>query len=596
MKDERDLLLARYLEDPSDPGVQEELAGYLEQHPEEIAGLLELLRDHAALTILQSKDPDRLASLVMSALEYRKTGQQFSEGIQRAVRDRRPRPKTTRRTARRESPGMRSPGTMLAIAAAGILFAVALLWGAFSETPGSLPSAPARVTRERTSQAPESQRSPEESDRSRELARQSAEARRRAAEAELLEIEKKRQELLAPPPNPEKKPESPEERKKALDEIQKDKERIEQELRQAAELAKKAPEAVPAPGPREPRPPSPDPAPRTPLPDGTNAAVAAVEEVVGEAYSVVGDRKTPLAKGGNVLASEGLETGGGTSRIVLRFPDKTHVDLGPDTRISDLRVDGGKRFTLSQGSVRAVVAKQPKGEPMILRTPSGQAKVLGTTLRLTVNPDPKKETRLDVEEGKVEFGNLAGKTILVETGHYAVAGSGVELVARVLPPRKRPAAFVVRDSRGPWGAMLQTVRLVRGRTYVLSVWIQTTDKFPGGSIGVRSEAGSVVLAQQPFGASSAYLLTSLSFKSDADQNVVVFAGFANSANGQHYFRADDWSLTEKGGDGTNLIQDPDYERQIQTLSGPWSFEGPSNGGMWLGINPSEGRVPGKGNP
>jgi hypothetical protein len=67
---------------------------------------------------------------------------------------------------------------------------------------------------------------------------------------------------------------------------------------------------------------------------------------------------------------------------------------------------------------------------MIFATPHGDAKVLGTTLRLSVDP---KGARLDVEEGKVEFRNLAGKAVLVESGHYAVAAAGTEFVAKMFP-------------------------------------------------------------------------------------------------------------------------------------------------------------------
>jgi hypothetical protein len=71
--------------------------------------------------------------------------------------------------------------------------------------------------------------------------------------------------------------------------------------------------------------------------------------------------------------------------------------------------------------------------------------VVGTTLRLYVDPDPKKGTRLEVEEGKVELKNLAGKTVYVESGHYAVAGVGVELVTRKLESIPAPGPSWILD-------------------------------------------------------------------------------------------------------------------------------------------------------
>jgi hypothetical protein len=47
-----------------------------------------------------------------------------------------------------------------------------------------------------------------------------------------------------------------------------------------------------------------------------------------------------------------------------------------------------------------------------------------------VDPDPKKGTRLDVEEGKVELRNVSQKSVSVESGRYVVAAAGVDFVAR----------------------------------------------------------------------------------------------------------------------------------------------------------------------
>jgi hypothetical protein len=67
---------------------------------------------------------------------------------------------------------------------------------------------------------------------------------------------------------------------------------------------------------------------------------------------------------------------------------------------------------------------------MIFETPQGEARVVGTTLRLIVDTDPRKGTQLEVEEGKVLLKNLAGKSVPVESGHYAVAAAGAALVSK----------------------------------------------------------------------------------------------------------------------------------------------------------------------
>jgi ferric-dicitrate binding protein FerR (iron transport regulator) len=250
---------------------------------------------------------------------------------------------------------------------------------------------------------------------------------------QLREIEEKRRALTQVKPAAVEGPEAKAQRERDLEALKRDQEQIEQELREAAQLAKKTAPSTPAKPPQSENPQSPLAAPAPQPQGGTQAELAKVEEISGEAFLVAKDGKTPVTAGANLLFGQGLQTGGGASRIVLRFSDKTRVDLGPETSLSEIKIDSGKHLAVTQGTIRAVVAKQPKGEPLILIIPHGEAKVVGTTLRLYVDPDPKKGTRLEVEEGKVELKNLAGKTVMVESGHYAVAAVGVELVVHRSP-------------------------------------------------------------------------------------------------------------------------------------------------------------------
>jgi FecR-like protein len=101
--------------------------------------------------------------------------------------------------------------------------------------------------------------------------------------------------------------------------------------------------------------------------------------------------------------------------------------------IDEVKTETGKWIFVARGRVFAEVAKQPKDQPMIFASPFGEAKVLGTTLRLLVDPTDKGSMRLEVEEGKVQLKNLAGRTVDVPSGHYAVAVAGGELATRTLP-------------------------------------------------------------------------------------------------------------------------------------------------------------------
>lgn len=339
---------------------------------------------------------------------------------------------STRRSTRRQVLERPSSWWVPAVLAAGLLIVVMTF---FALVPSESDPASAQKTKDVHARSIRElelrlQSERERLERERDQALAEADAKRLQVEARLREIEEKRRILSQAKAQPSDPAGENEKREKALADLKRDQERIERDLRAAVDLAKKAekPAAVGPAQDEKPADPQATPAPKQEA--STQAAVAQIEEVSGEAFRLRPEGKVPLAPGAGVLAADGLETGGGPSRLVLRFPDKTRMELGPETSASDFKTEKGKGLILKKGTLRAVVAKQPKGEPMIVLTPHGQVKVVGTTLRLLVDPDPKKGTRLDVEEGKVELKDLAGKTVLVESGHFAVAATGVELLAR----------------------------------------------------------------------------------------------------------------------------------------------------------------------
>jgi len=208
-------------------------------------------------------------------------------------------------------------------------------------------------------------------------------------------------------------------------------------LREAEEKAKQA-VATKVPDPAPPKSPS------APGNSATQAAVAKLERVAGEVYLLAGSGRTAAKAGDGPGAGQGLEIGAG-SAAVLVYPDETRVTVGEMTELRDLKIEGGKRFTVARGQVRASVARQPKDQPMVFVTPHAEATVLGTTLRILVDPDPKKGTRLEVDSGRVRLKNSTGKAVEVASGHAAVAALGVELVPRPLPTDD--IVLVPRNSR-----------------------------------------------------------------------------------------------------------------------------------------------------
>jgi hypothetical protein len=339
------------------------------------------------------------------------------------------RPPTRRANSRTSTPG---PHLGPLLIAAGVLFGIVL----FFITSSSNSSSPAPANGGSSSAARQ------KSEREQAL---SAESKRREAEARLLEIRRKREELARQAAQPGQDPEEQQKRKTEEKRLSGDKERIERELAEAIELAKKLRQPSTEGRPREERPDEPQDPPKEPgLSQETAVMVAIVERVAGEVFIIGKAGKTEAQANRAISAGQGVETGA-NSLLVLKYPDGTRLECGVETVIREFSHVRGKRLFIQKGAVKSQVAKQPKDQPMVLETPHGEADVLGTTLRLYVDPDPKKGTKLEVEEGKVELKNLAAKTVFVESGHYAVAAVGVELVALPLARLLLPAPWMDQD-------------------------------------------------------------------------------------------------------------------------------------------------------
>lgn len=184
-----------------------------------------------------------------------------------------------------------------------------------------------------------------------------------------------------------------------------------------------APAPLPAPAPERPAPPPPTPEVKPKPAPPTVTFLATVKSVQGEAFT--NDRK-PIREGDGIVAGQGLE-----GRAVVVYTDGTRLELDGEARgFSDRE---GKRLEVAHGTLKADVTKQPAGRPMIVSTPHGDARVLGTSLRLVVND---KTTRLEVRQGKVRLTRLDGKFADVGAGFFAVAATGVEPKARPLPANR----------------------------------------------------------------------------------------------------------------------------------------------------------------
>ncbi|HXX94633.1 MAG TPA: FecR domain-containing protein, partial [Planctomycetota bacterium] len=190
------------------------------------------------------------------------------------------------------------------------------------------------------------------------------------------------------------------------------------------------------------------PSPSPPPPAGTQAVAAQLERVQGGVWLLAAGARTPLEGPRALLPGEGLETSVKEGSATLTFADRTELVLGPGTELREVHDrepsgpgSGGKRLLLQRGRVTATVAKQPPGEPFILRTPDGQAKVLGTTLRLTVDAGG---TRLEVTEGRVQLSRTEGKTAIVSSGHSATIAAGLDPAPKAILGRLQYEAALLK--------------------------------------------------------------------------------------------------------------------------------------------------------
>ncbi len=168
---------------------------------------------------------------------------------------------------------------------------------------------------------------------------------------------------------------------------------------------------------------------------GTEAMAASLVAAEGDVWKIHGDRRDQAVPGSPIPPGWGIETLHGTA--VASFPDGTRIEIGPNTETREHRTEGGKRIFIARGTVSAEIPRQPASQPMVFATPNAEARVLGTGLRIAVDPAPgRQSTRLEVTEGRVQLKSLStGRTVDVPAGYCAVAAHR---------PRRQAALPVLR--------------------------------------------------------------------------------------------------------------------------------------------------------
>lgn len=151
---------------------------------------------------------------------------------------------------------------------------------------------------------------------------------------------------------------------------------------------------------------------------------------------------------GERLPAGTLETVGEASSALLRFEDGSLITLHGDAELS-FASEHQKVLSLTRGTCSAEVRPQPAGRPMLVRTPSAVAEVVGTVFDLSTRSE---DTLLKVNEGLVKLKRLAdGSEIDVPAHRSAVASlnTGAVLDAAFTPEPLSVWSFDFTTSNPP---------------------------------------------------------------------------------------------------------------------------------------------------
>jgi hypothetical protein len=246
---------------------------------------------------------------------------------------------------------------------------------------------------------------------------------RKKIEKRLAENERGRRELSGPSPlAPENRdPSSEEERCQELARLEESRRSIEADMKDVLERERRARDELARRAETPPAPPRP-----------TVAEIALLERAEGLVFLGTGPGRVRVRAGRRLIPSQELETEGPGGAAVVKFPDGTRLELGSDSALREITVHegGAKAACLERGRLVARVAPQPAGRPMLLVTPHAEARILGTMLILSVEPE---STRLEVKEGRVGLKRLSdGASVNVTSARVCTASARGELAPKPL--------------------------------------------------------------------------------------------------------------------------------------------------------------------
>ena len=110
-------------------------------------------------------------------------------------------------------------------------------------------------------------------------------------------------------------------------------------------------------------------------------------------------QETIVATSGFVLKAGDWLLTGGDGAVEIHFPgETTKLGIGANAEFGVVVAKPGKQLKLTAGTLTASVARQSASHPMLIRTPTAKAEVLGTKFEMSAD---KTKTQMRVDEGRV---------------------------------------------------------------------------------------------------------------------------------------------------------------------------------------------------
>lgn len=142
--------------------------------------------------------------------------------------------------------------------------------------------------------------------------------------------------------------------------------------------------------------------------------------------------KSVVVQAGFVLRAGDTLLTGADGGAEVAFPgETTRLAVGENAEFGVVTARPAKQLTLAAGTLRASVARQAAGHPMVIRTPTAKAEVLGTKFELSATPE---RTRMKVEEGRVLIARSDEESGVVIEARQSATVTATEPVAVETPP------------------------------------------------------------------------------------------------------------------------------------------------------------------